>query len=231
MENIPQIPSRNLDELKRQIVQNLDKNGKLGELRSEIKLEIFKIIENKKINLKNNFNSINSNNLKYFELIAEFLKFHNLKDSLNLFLYETNLNKIRPTEIEVSQEFNLLNYSNNTSILEQLIHPESSHHHPPQSRAGDYNIHIPAQPPRVDISDNSLESDIEKIQNLNNFNDNSNLSDSNIQPVPIWKPKHHRISSDEIEEDIRVIEQNSPRYDEDFEEDLSESSPLAGITD
>ena len=101
-----------MDELKNLMIQTLEANGILGQLRAQIRCSVFKIIDNQdemedpKLRGKSALHwenpaaravLANQNGLLLAELIREYLEFYKLDYSKQIFMPETNLNTKQPT--------------------------------------------------------------------------------------------------------------------------------------
>ena len=101
-----------MDELKNLMIQTLEANGILGQLRAQIRCSVFKIIDNQdemedpKLRGKSALHwenpaaravLANQNGLLLAELIREYLEFYKLDYSKQIFMPETNLNTKQAT--------------------------------------------------------------------------------------------------------------------------------------
>jgi FGFR1 oncogene partner len=93
-----------MDELKNLVIQTLETNGILGQLRAQLRSCVFKVIDNQEQVEKgqSSFHWENPNARKVMqtasgvicaELVREFLEFYRLDYTLQIYLPEVNLNK------------------------------------------------------------------------------------------------------------------------------------------
>lgn len=113
-----------MDELKNLVIQTLETNGILGQLRAQLRSCVFKVIDNQDQIEKgqSNFHWENPQARKVMstatgvicaELIKEFLEFYKLDYTLAIFMPEVNLNTQKPsTKEELSKKVGLRDPSN-----------------------------------------------------------------------------------------------------------------------
>jgi hypothetical protein len=123
-------PSRNIDELKRLVITALDRSGVLSELRSTVKLHVARAInedpQGVMCHQKNEkFSRLMSAEKGQLltELVVEFLRFYDLKDTLAMLVMEGSLPKLRPSENEIAAQCGLRGSHQDLSLLEQLLEP------------------------------------------------------------------------------------------------------------
>ena len=224
-------PSRNIDELKRLVITALDKNGVLAELRSTVKLHVTRAInEDAHSPLSHPRNPRVSSLMStdrgqlLTELIVEFLRFYDLKDTLSMLLVEAGVPRLRPSEAELSNQCGFTYQPTvELSVLEQYLTRQPQVNYAPHHNLGEseFDIHaesvsptkdelepvapIIATPDMVDANDTSLvgvntslESDMQQMRNISRHME--------------------RIGRLEPPEEL------SPRYDEDEFEAASVSS-------
>jgi len=152
--NQPLPPSRNIDELKRLVITALDKNGALAELRSTVKLHVSKAINEEQFSPLVHQRSAKISNLMstergqlLTELVVDFLRFYDLKDTLSMFMVEANLPKLRPSETEVAGQCGFTYVPTmGLSVLEQYLTKQPGVHYAPQhpSVSSEFDIPIPS---------------------------------------------------------------------------------------
>ena len=133
--------SRNVDELKRLVLSSLDSNGVLGELRATIKMHVMRAVkdelaESQIIHPRNpRVQALMDSDRGQLlgELVMEFLRFYDLRDTMAMLQIEAGLGRLRPSEAELATQCGLgLSSHNSSSILEQCLarHPEDIHYAP-----------------------------------------------------------------------------------------------------
>jgi hypothetical protein len=247
--------SRNIDELKRLVISALDRNGVLSELRSTIKVHVARAI-----NEDPNGTVVHQRNARIgallntdrgqllTELIVEFLRFYDLKDTLAMFLVEGRLSKLRPSEAELASQCGVsLSHTSGLSVIEQYLLQHSSHvryeaHHELSSNV--FDTHVPdgdssPLPTREDV-----EVDHESPLFRGNAPENvsptvaardllSNLEEHSTSPLGVntslendmarmrnISQEIERISLSSLAPGMATFDSDSPRYDGDkFESD------------
>jgi len=123
--------SRSAEELKSLVVKTLESNGVLGQIRAELRANVYKAIDND--DDVGASTVVRSEKLRkspagqlMAEIVAEFFEFYQFRPSLSVFLPESNLGKERRSRTEVALDAGLARVHSDTSILEQLISLASS---------------------------------------------------------------------------------------------------------
>ncbi|CAK9018465.1 unnamed protein product [Durusdinium trenchii] len=121
-------------ELKSLVVRTLETNGVLGQIRAELRANVYKAID-----CDEDFGAstaVRSAKLTkspvgqlMAEIVAEFFEFYQFRHSLSVFLPESNLGKERRSRAEVAVDAGLIRVHSETSILEQLMSLTSSSSH------------------------------------------------------------------------------------------------------
>ena len=227
--NTGEVGGRNMEELKRLVLSALDKNGVLADLRSTVKLHVTRAInEDPSVAIVPQPASARVSLLMstergklMTELIVDFLRHYELKDTLCMLLSEAGLSKLRPSETEIANQCGF-NYAPNIdlAVIEQLL----SRQGPPAASpyAADDSpptYHLPAVSPPgafVASSDDAMlpESPPSRLE-----------GDSLLLPVNTSlendMEQMRRISA-EID---RISKDDSPRYQDDFDEQFSPRQP------
>ena len=205
--------TRNIDELKRLVISALDENGVLTELRSTVKLHVTRAI-----NEDAHSPLVHARNPKMAalmatdrgqlltELIVDFLRFYQLKDTLSMFSIEASLPRLRPSETELAGQCGFSHSpSVDLSVLEQYLSQQPEVRYAPQ--------HPIANPPEIDIQvpDDSVE----------NESDDSVVINTSLETD---MDKLRKISMQMNE----IAEEPSPRYPDDFDAASSSSSSGGG---
>ena len=146
--------SRNIDELKRLVISALDKSGALSELRSTVKLHVARAINEEApiVHLRNDrVDALMATERGQLltELVVEFLRFYDLKDTLSMLAVEAALPRLRPSEPELAAQCGC-SYSRESSVIEQYLARHTNElHFAPQHDLGhtkfdtDAPIHTP----------------------------------------------------------------------------------------
>ncbi|CAK9022683.1 unnamed protein product [Durusdinium trenchii] len=131
---MPAGQGRNEEELKSLVVRTLETNGVLGQIRAELRANVYKAID-----CDEDFGAstaVRSAKLTkspvgqlMAEIVAEFFEFYQFRHSLSVFLPESNLGKERRSRAEVAVDAGLIRVHSETSILEQLMSLTSSSSH------------------------------------------------------------------------------------------------------
>lgn len=212
--------SRNIDELKRLVITALDRSGVLSDLRSTVKLHVSRAInEDPQAPLTHQRNPrinqllASDRGQLLVELVVDFLRFYDLKDTVSMLLVEGNLPRLRPSEAEVASRCGFSrSLSQDVSLLEQLL---SFRQHQEADRESPKLVNIlPAFSPPQDVSDDasspvtntSLDGEMRKMRNISQEIERISLGSTN------------RFVQDEDPAD-------SPRYEDDFD-----SAPSVGIS-
>ena len=198
-------PSRNIDELKRLVITALDKNGVLTELRSSVKLHVAKAINEDPHsplihprNARVSALMATDRGQLLTELLVEFLRFYDLKDTLSMLMVEAGLPRLRPSELELAKQCGFSYQPTiGLSVLEQYLTRQPEAEYAPHHSLGDSGFDIHAGEVSEAVADNpneisgglntSLDADMEKMRNI-----------SKHMEMLVGKP-----------------EETSPRYEED----------------
>ena len=160
---IEQTSSRNMDELKRLVLSSMDASGILRELRSTIKLQVIKAINEEPTqgamshcrNPKIASLMDSDRGQLLTELVMDFLRFYGLTDTMAMLQVEAALPRIRPSESEIASQCGIPFTSiNNLSVLEQYLvqHQERVHYPPPHhDLPGDTQESSPLPPVRSSV--------------------------------------------------------------------------------
>eukprot|EP00928_Gymnodinium_smaydae_P028969 TRINITY_DN21952_c0_g2_i1.p1 TRINITY_DN21952_c0_g2~~TRINITY_DN21952_c0_g2_i1.p1 ORF type:complete len:537 (+),score=85.59 TRINITY_DN21952_c0_g2_i1:76-1686(+) len=119
---------RNLEDMKNLVVSALEENGVLGEIRAQLRANVYKAIEceDDQVNMEPN-NSAASKLMKspngrlMSEIVAEFFDFYDLRHTLSVFVPESSIGRERRSRAEVAFDAGLMRVVSDSSILEQLI--------------------------------------------------------------------------------------------------------------
>jgi len=118
---------RNVEELKSLVVHTLETNGVLGEIRAQLRANVYKAIDSEE---DQNATSGSRPAAKLMtspvgrlmaEIVAEFFEFYEFKHSLSVLVPESNLGKERRSRTEVAFDAGLVRVLSDVSILEQLV--------------------------------------------------------------------------------------------------------------
>lgn len=150
-----EVPSRNIDELKRLVISVLDRNGVLSDLRSKVKLHVTNAInEDSHAGLVHQRNPriaslmATERGQLLTELMVDFLRFYDLKDTLSMLLVEANLPRLRPSESELASQCGFVHAPTlDLCVLEQYLgrHPAEVHY-APQDEAPQTQFDVHAEP-------------------------------------------------------------------------------------
>lgn len=123
-----------MDELKNLVIQTLETNGILGQLRAQLRSCVFKVIDNQEQVEKgqSSFHWENPNARKVMqtasgvicaELVREFLEFYRLDYTLQIYLPEVNLNNgSQVNKEDLARRAGLAgNYTEGKPIMAQLL--------------------------------------------------------------------------------------------------------------
>jgi FGFR1 oncogene partner len=123
-----------MDELKNMVIQTLETNGILGQLRAQLRSCVFKVIDNQDQVEKgkgSGFHWENKNARQMIsspsgvlcaELFKDFLEFYKLDYTLSIFLPEANLNNVQAsTKEELSKKFGLSEIPSTKPVMMQLL--------------------------------------------------------------------------------------------------------------
>ena len=172
-------PSRNIDELKRLVITALDRSGVLSELRSTVKLHVARAINEDPqggimCHQKNEkFSRLISaeKGLLLTELVVEFLRFYDLKDTLAMLVAEGSLPKLRPSENEIAAQCGLRGSHQDLSLLEQLLEPARAAAATTTSSSPDSSSSSPVN--------KSLEGEMAKMRNISQEIERISLGSTN----------------------------------------------------
>ena len=163
--------SRNIDELKRLVITALDKSGALAELRSSVKLQVSRAIsEDPQVPLVHQKNErmaalmATERGQLLTELVVEFLRFYDLKDTLAMMTVEAALPRLRPSETELAAQCNC-SYSQEMSVIEQYLarHTNELHFAPHHAmRHNQFDADVPIQTPEPLIADSPSQPAIDE---------------------------------------------------------------------
>eukprot|EP00930_Biecheleria_cincta_P037363 TRINITY_DN25630_c0_g1_i1.p1 TRINITY_DN25630_c0_g1~~TRINITY_DN25630_c0_g1_i1.p1 ORF type:complete len:573 (+),score=152.85 TRINITY_DN25630_c0_g1_i1:68-1786(+) len=115
---------RNAEELKNLVLQTLETNGVLGQIRAQLRANVYKAIDcdEEQVAAEPSKAKLTKSPVGKLmaEIVAEFFEFYQLRHSLSVFLLESNLGKDRRNSAEVAFDAGLVRVGTETSILEQL---------------------------------------------------------------------------------------------------------------
>lgn len=122
---------KNVEELKSLVLQTLETNGVLGQIRAQLRLNVYKAIDCDEESIRGapklTVKLLKSPVGKLMaEIVAEFFDFYQFRHSLSVFLPESHLGKERRSRAEVAFDAGLVRVKSDTSILEQLVGLASS---------------------------------------------------------------------------------------------------------
>jgi len=131
---MPASQGRNVEELKSLVVRTLETNGVLGQIRAELRANVYKAIDcDEDVGASTAVRSAKLTKSPVgqlmAEIVAEFFEFYQFRHSLSVFLPESNLGKERRSRAEVAVDAGLIRVHSETSILEQLMSLTSSSSH------------------------------------------------------------------------------------------------------
>lgn len=119
---------KNLEELKTLVVHTLETNGVLGQIRAQLRANVYKAIDNDEDRQEGTLTAGSANKLLrsaagllMAEIVAEFFEFYGFRHSLSVFLPESNLGGRRRSRNEVAFDAGLARVQTEVSILEQLV--------------------------------------------------------------------------------------------------------------
>jgi len=119
---------KNVEELKSLVVHTLETNGVLGQIRAQLRANVYKAIDNDEEQQGHQVITGSAKKLMktsegklMAEIVAEFFEFYEFRHSLSVFVPESNLGKHRRSRAEIALEAGLERPSANASILEQLV--------------------------------------------------------------------------------------------------------------
>jgi len=117
--------SQNAEELKNLVVHTLETNGVLGQIRAQLRANVYKAIDRDEEAGASNVCSAKLTKSPIgrlmAEIVAEFFEFYEFRHSLSVFVTESNLGRERRSRAEVAMEAGLVRVKENKSILEQLV--------------------------------------------------------------------------------------------------------------
>ena len=232
-----------MDELKRLVIASLDKNGVLAELRSNVKLHVARAINDDGAALVHQPSQRVATLMEtergqlMTELMVDFLRHYELKDTLAMLMIEAGLPKLRPSETQVANQCGF-SYSSSVdlSVIEQLLQRQSTatqdEYSPLPVASPTYILPAVSPPegfgsPDADVSTGLGGTGLEGNNSPLEMDSSSNRMDEAIDSLILHSNNvslendmdHMRRISAEID---RIS--NSPRYENDFE---SDSSPQA----
>lgn len=115
---------RNAEELKSLVLQTLETNGVLGQIRAQLRANVYKAIDcdDEQVAAEPSKAKLTKSPVGKLmaEIVAEFFEFYQFRHSLSVFLPESNLGKDRRNRAEVAFDAGLVRVGTETSILEQL---------------------------------------------------------------------------------------------------------------
>lgn len=129
---------RNVEELKGLVVHTLETNGVLGQIRAELRANVYKAIDcDEDVGASTSVRSAMAQakmtkspvGQLMAEIVAEFFEFYYFRHTLSVFLPESNLGKERRSRAEVAVDAGLIRIHSETSLLEQLMSLSSSSSH------------------------------------------------------------------------------------------------------
>lgn len=129
---------RNVEELKGLVVHTLETNGVLGQIRAELRANVYKAIDcDEDVGASTSVRSAMAQakmtkspvGQLMAEIVAEFFEFYHFRHTLSVFLPESHLGKERRSRAEVAVDAGLIRIHSETSILEQLMSLSSSSSH------------------------------------------------------------------------------------------------------
>jgi len=118
---------RNIEELKSLVLSTLETNGVLGQIRAQLRANVYKAIECDEDQVSAAASPGHSKLMKsqharlIAEIVAEFFVFYDFKHSLSVFIPEVSLGRERRNRIDVASDAGLSDVALDSSILEQLI--------------------------------------------------------------------------------------------------------------
>eukprot|EP00929_Paragymnodinium_shiwhaense_P123520 TRINITY_DN9749_c0_g1_i6.p1 TRINITY_DN9749_c0_g1~~TRINITY_DN9749_c0_g1_i6.p1 ORF type:complete len:517 (+),score=105.31 TRINITY_DN9749_c0_g1_i6:57-1607(+) len=119
---------KNIEELKSLVVHTLETNGVLGQIRAQLRANVYKAIDSdESLDQREASNASAMKLMKsplgrlMAEIVAEFFEFYNFKHSLSVFVPEANLGRERRSRAEVAFDAGLARVVSEASILEQLL--------------------------------------------------------------------------------------------------------------
>jgi len=117
-----------MEELKSLVVQTLETNGVLGQIRAQLRANVYKAIDSDEDPVAAAPPPARPAKLTkspvgklMAEIVAEFFEFYQFRHSLSVFLPEANLGKDRRSRAEVAFDAGLVRVRTDASILEQLV--------------------------------------------------------------------------------------------------------------
>jgi len=118
---------RNIEELKSLVLSTLETNGVLGQIRAQLRANVYKAIDCDEDKVSSTGSPGNSKLMKsqhgrlIAEIVAEFFVFHDFRHSLSVFIPEASLGRERRSRNDVASDAGLSDVVSDSSILEQLI--------------------------------------------------------------------------------------------------------------
>ena len=135
-----------MDELKNMVIQTLETNGILGQLRAQLRSCVFKVIDNQEQVEKGQGSGFHWENknargmcqnpeaVLCCELFKDFLEFYKLDYTLSIFLPEANLNNREAvTKEELAKKVGLQDASANKPVFLQMLESFMANDFPPPS--------------------------------------------------------------------------------------------------
>lgn len=121
-----------MEELKNIVIQTLESNGILGNLRAQLRASVFKVIDSQDKNLKDGcgFQWENplapkiietAEGMMWIDLIREFLEFYRMDYTLSTFLPECSLSQEPKTRTEMEEKIGLPQWNTSMPLLMHLI--------------------------------------------------------------------------------------------------------------
>lgn len=117
---------RSVQELKSLVLHTLETNGVLGQIRAQLRANVYKAIdcdEEAQVSRPPGSAKLNKSPVGRLmaEVVAEFFEFYEFRHSLFVFVPESNLGKERRGRTEVASDVGLVGVRSDVSILEQLV--------------------------------------------------------------------------------------------------------------
>jgi hypothetical protein len=122
---------KNVEELKKLVIHTLETNGVLGQLRAQLRANVYKAIdEERKDEDESHARPKQETSVKLMqspigplmaEIVAEFFEFYEFRHSMSVFIPEAHLKRERRSRTDVALDAGLTRVLADVSILEQLL--------------------------------------------------------------------------------------------------------------
>ena len=206
-----------MDELKNLVIQTLETNGILGQIRAKLRSSVFKVIDNNDPSGKERAmhweNPLAQKVLETTEsalaadLIREYLEFYRLDYSLSIFIPEANLKQDPLNKNDLKKRSEVENPSDKEPLLVQILRERKTGGGPKKSAA-------PAK--KEETKNTFITSESPKEEKPNKYSSNQGLTKKPVEePKPIKKSPVEQSKPKDKKKDLSD-------YDDDFDQSEDE---------